>query len=57
MKWLYRILRLFFCPHKWIEKERYDLSYQDNTRFGISMILKCKYCGQIREKKLTPWSC
>jgi hypothetical protein len=34
MKYLYKILRLFMCPHKYVEER--------------SNRLKCKYCGKIK---------
>lgn len=47
MKWLYRILRLFFCPHKWVEKDTKPIrkSYTQSV-IGISSIKVCKYCGK-----------
>lgn len=53
MKWLYRILRLFFCPHKYEIEDKYE-----RTKTFVSgvkhvthiYINRCKYCG--KQKKL-----
>lgn len=47
MKWLYRILRLFLCPHKWMEKNSKNIIKSDTRAvIGLSSIKVCKYCGE-----------
>jgi len=53
MKWVYRILRLFFCPHKWEVLGKNPLLREDNERFGDMYILKCKHCGKLNTKKVS----
>lgn len=53
MKYLYKILRLFFCPHK------YTILYKVSCFDGSDAImpsyykyhLRCRYCGKIKVKK------
>lgn len=58
MKWFYRILRLFFCPHKWIEtgesisKIAVYPSINKECITGMRRICKCTICGTIRAFKL-----
>lgn len=48
MKYLYKILRLFFCPHKYIQKEKHTvLKSNNNDIVGFFYIKECKYCGEI----------
>lgn len=49
MKYLYKILRLFFCPHKWvfIDKIRVEDSWESWTELRC----QCKYCGKFRRFK------
>ena len=52
MKSLYEILRLFFCPHRYVMVKEYvrEFSkYRDGTI--VVRINKCKHCG--KETKLT----
>lgn len=52
MKWLYRILRLFFCPHKWVEKNAYSINRNDDKKqVGVFTIKTCRYCGKERSFK------
>lgn len=50
MKWIYRILRLFFCPHKYEvfhtikEYERES----DTVPSSTIIILQCNRCGKMR---------
>lgn len=37
MRWLYRILRLFFCPHRWDMVKNAPYTYR-----------KCRMCGKGR---------
>lgn len=48
MKWLYRILRLFFCPHVY-EKEVCSGGVVSGGRnIGRFYDKECKHCGKIR---------
>lgn len=58
MKWLYRILRLFFCPHRWVNTghtiQHYveDWMTPDNKRATfLRRVYECRYCGSTREQK------
>ena len=51
MKYLYKILRLFFCPHKFLLEEQYQKSktFSSGCKIEyIQYIQKCKYCGKIK---------
>lgn len=63
LKWVYRILRLFFCPHKWQDAERntvgkklYTLGGKvaDEISKGDVIVQKCTRpdCGARRKFKL-----
>lgn len=50
MKWLYRILRLFFCPHRWEYRGAMESRTEKNSDGHIVRdinlrILECRYCG------------
>lgn len=55
MKWLYRILRLFFtpgCRYVWVEKDSIKLTYVGRGDGAkkirrIDLIMSCKGCGSI----------
>lgn len=49
MKYLYKILRLFFCPHKWTTVDMVDSYRSINDPWPISRkhICRCNYCGTI----------
>lgn len=57
MKWLYRILRLFFCPHKFELLEKYNRkrvfqatwTEKDVTVESQYYINRCKYCGKLEK--------
>lgn len=56
MKWLYRILRLFFvpgCKHVWVKVDRIDntVKRQDGTlkAFYFTYILCCRGCGEYKK--------
>lgn len=53
MKWIYRILRLFFFPHKFIFIENIDYVNLDTSTIiiGRSKINRCKYCGKYKSFK------
>lgn len=56
MKWLYRILRLFICPHKWELYRNIEQLMENNATkekfIGFYIfVLKCKRCGEISFKK------
>lgn len=46
MKWLYRILRLFYCPHRFVTLD--DTPVNDVTGKPCKVIYRqeCKYCGR-----------
>jgi hypothetical protein len=56
MKYLYKILRLFKCPHKWKIIKTIDV-YENyfgtlsKLPIGEKYIKECKYCGEIRKFK------
>lgn len=55
MKYLYRILRLFFCSHKYEIFEQGTRTYRPTGHvIGTFYISKCRYCGKIKsfEKRL-----
>ncbi len=45
VKWLYRILRLFFCPHRWILVQKRELHRSGYYVYTLR-INKCRYCGK-----------
>lgn len=53
MKYLYKILRLFYCPHKYIfhkKCEKFDeYSTPDDLPIAIYYICQCKYCGKFKK--------
>jgi DNA-directed RNA polymerase subunit RPC12/RpoP len=54
MRWLYKILRLFKCPHKFEKiKEGDIIEYVGRT--GTIYIMKCSRCGKIIQKEITFW--
>lgn len=51
MKCIYRILRLFFCPHKHVIISKIDVNceYANGTKTGIVKYrTQCKYCGKLK---------
>lgn len=53
MKWLYRILRLFFCPHKFNIVKTIALNrIVTKTKIGECYIQKCNYCGKIESYEI-----
>lgn len=49
MKWLYRVLRLVFCPHKYDKLMAHgQLLNNNNEAFGNYYDKECKYCGKIK---------
>lgn len=52
MRWLYRILRLFFCPHRWeragVKKTGYTRKSDGKELEFESIILQCAYCGNMK---------
>jgi aspartate carbamoyltransferase regulatory subunit len=55
MKWLYRILRLFFCPHKDDIIDHYEITKtfkSGNTHKELVYLNKCKYCGRLKNHKV-----
>jgi hypothetical protein len=49
MKYLYRILRLFFCPHKYLVYLTAEIQNQHNGKqVGNIYDLQCKYCGKFK---------
>lgn len=49
MKYLYKILRLWFCPHKWKTTANGEL-IQDGVCIGHYTYLQCKYCGNVKSQ-------
>lgn len=52
MKWLYRILRMFVCPHRWRHMEQINVHGEswDGTRrvIGFNSVLQCQRCGTLK---------
>ena len=51
MKYLYKILRLFKCPHKYIKIDKYKTTHTYMSGKEIEVVeyhLQCKYCGKIK---------
>lgn len=50
MKYLYKILRLFFCPHKYNKTlNKADIvTTVDKRIVGFSYTSQCSYCGRIK---------
>lgn len=47
MKWLYRLLRLFFCPHKFVTLDEHPVNEKGQTTpYNIVYRQECKYCGR-----------
>lgn len=44
MKWIYRILRLFFCPHRYEILGEHNGERMDGALYRAHQ-LKCKRCG------------
>lgn len=55
MKWLYRILRLFACPHRWTRTGQialYDEQFRPGENpIGHKLIYTCVRCGKTRVLK------
>lgn len=54
MKYLYKILRLFFCPHKYIlerEVNAVDKEINEIPSYRI-LVSQCKYCGDYKKFKI-----
>lgn len=47
MKYLYAILRLFFCPHKYQLYGTISV-HENGSKIGIEYINICKKCGKIK---------
>lgn len=53
MKWLYRIFRLFVCPHKYTIVEEIKLYCGDSILpAGTKFIIQCKRCGKIKSHRV-----
>lgn len=51
MKYLYKILRLFFCPHKLRTIHSINImdpEQSNETPVALKLIGKCDYCGTIK---------
>lgn len=46
MKWLYRILRLFFCPHKFETISTTAINGSDDLPHTRVYRQECKFCGK-----------
>lgn len=53
MKYLYMILRLFFCPHKHVFANQYNARTTDDKRI-IAFIneYRCSRCGNIKRERI-----
>jgi hypothetical protein len=53
MRWIYRILRLFFCPHRLEAVASHQVWDEDATRArGVIRISRCRYCGRERTSRV-----
>ncbi len=54
MKDLYKILRLFFCPHKYESIGEHEVFQTRNYSLPIRIeyVSRCKYCGKIKKTKI-----
>lgn len=57
MKYLYKILRLFACPHKYFEFKKINIYDEyDNPRTELPVqtkyVLKCRYYGELKKFKV-----
>ena len=53
MKWLYRILRLVMCPHKYYQLENKPIQVfkpwsSMEMPSAYDYVCRCKYCGKIK---------
>lgn len=49
MKWLYRIFRLFKCPHLWVEdKSKHCILTLGGIKYGDEYVFICKRCGKTK---------
>jgi hypothetical protein len=51
MKYLYKILRLFFCPHKY-QDVKIGLIGDEGVTIGTFYDKKCRYCGHMKRFNL-----
>lgn len=55
MKYLYKLLRLFLCPHYWYVREQINMHIVDWNDEPITnytkYILQCRRCGDIKKKE------
>jgi hypothetical protein len=56
MKYLYKILRLFFCPHHWtrVSVESIERSRQGKKLGIVAEVrtFRCRYCGDEKTSKV-----
>lgn len=54
MKYLYKILRMFFCPHKYSKLiSTGKIVDQIGDKIGSFFNKECKYCGKVKVFNLT----
>lgn len=46
MKYLYKILRMFFCPHKYKHTDTFNIETKDKRVIEKVVEKSCKYCGK-----------
>lgn len=48
---LYRIIvgRFYSCKHKWVESERFDISYGLIKSETTLIVKKCEHCGDLKQ--------
>lgn len=57
MKYLYKILRLFFCPHKWalLKEDQYRVFDSNDKAVATAFIriqyLRCGRCGKLINRR------
>jgi hypothetical protein len=57
MKYLYKILRLFFCPHKYkLVSEKGIIKSSSQKQIGSLRIKECQYCGKEKGYKENNYS-
>ena len=52
MKWLYRILRLFMCPHRWERAGCYSIVNANNTIVATIIDQRCTRCGDQSSRRI-----
>jgi hypothetical protein len=51
MRYLYKVLRLFFCPHRFQINRVVNLIEDENSIIpnAYNILNRCKYCGELKK--------